>query len=221
MKQITILIVALSFSISSIAQISITGIVSIDSIPLESASVIIKNSTIGIVTNSKGQFKIEAKKGDTLAISYLGYEPKELVVDQSYYLKVKLEEGGRLSEVVVIAYGTTTKCVLLGCGRDGRDCNGFSCVASAVGVVSKYKSQEAKLYPNPSANGIFQLKLKEEYNEVNILVSNINGQTIQNSNHQKVGEKLTIDLSEVATGIYIINISADGNLLKAFKAIRS
>ncbi|MEP5254503.1 MAG: hypothetical protein ABJQ39_05535 [Winogradskyella arenosi] len=52
MKKITLLIITLFLSFITSAQISITGTVFNDSIPLESASVIIKNSTTGIATNS-------------------------------------------------------------------------------------------------------------------------------------------------------------------------
>lgn len=219
MKKFTILLLTLSFSISTFAQVTIKGTVISDSIPLESASVIIKNSTKGVATNENGEFIIETKKGDTLSVSYLGYETKEITVNKNEDLKINLEVGSNLEEVIVIAYATTSIYCKLGCGSRIRGCG-----ASCEGVVVKElvsDHNKPKLYPNPSSSGIFQLKLNEDYNEVKISVANISGQTILNTKHQKFGEKLTIDLSEFSTGIYIINVIADGQYLEAFKAIRS
>jgi hypothetical protein len=216
MKKITFLLLALSFSICSLAQIMIKGTVSNDSIPLESASVIIKNSQKGVATNDKGKFKLEAKKGDTLSVSYLGFQTKEVVVNRRENLNILLEVGNNLDEILVIGYESTTKCSYILCG--GRIICGVECETEII--EEKLDKILPKLYPNPSSNGIFQLKLAENYDEVKISVTNLSGQTIQNSTHQKFGEKLNIDLSQYATGIYIISIIADGKSLETIKAIR-
>ena len=209
MKKITILILALCFTVTSIGQILVTGVVSNDSIPLESASVLIKNSTKGIATNSKGEFKIEAKQGDTLSVSYLGYKVQEFVLNKTEKIDVKLEED-IFDEVVIIGYGTMTRTI-------------FCCGGTSVCVTHLYDKSDHinKLFPNPSSNGLFQLKLIEDYDEVKISIANSSGQIIQNSTHQKFGEKVTIDVSQFASGIYIINIIADGKQLESIKAIRS
>ena len=209
MKKITILFLVLSLSICSFSQVTIRGIVSADSIPLESASVIIKNTKKGVATNEKGQFKVEAKKGDTLSVSYIGYKTKDVIVDENENLSINLEEGNKLDEVLVIGYSNYTKC------------SWTRCYGILEVIDEKSTSTQVKLFPNPSSDGIFQLKLNEDYEEVKIMVSNLSGQTIQNSVHQKFGNKLNIDLSEFATGIYIVNIIADGKPLKAIKAVRS
>lgn len=214
MKKIIVLLLTLSFSICSLAQITIKGTVSHDSIPLESASVIIKNTKKGVATNEKGQFTLEAKKGDTLSVSYLGFQDKEVVVKTKDNFNIQLEVGNNLEEVVVLAYEKTTRCYSKGC------CCWLEIEEERL-ISDKEELVNNKLYPNPSSNGIFQLKLVEDYDEVKISVANISGQTIQNSIHQKLGNKLNIDLSEFATGIYIINIIADGEHLEAIKAIRS
>ncbi|WP_299106741.1 carboxypeptidase-like regulatory domain-containing protein [uncultured Winogradskyella sp.] len=79
MKKMTLFSIAVCFTLITTAQISVSGVVINDSIPLESASVIIKNSLKGVATNNKGEFKLEAKKGDTLSVSYLGYNLKSLL----------------------------------------------------------------------------------------------------------------------------------------------
>ncbi|MBC3847465.1 carboxypeptidase-like regulatory domain-containing protein [Winogradskyella echinorum] len=218
MKKITFIILALSVSTLSFGQITIKGKVQNDSIPLESASIAIKNSQKGTITNMIGEFKIEAKKGDTLSISYIGYKTKDIVVNQDEIFRIKLEEGGNLDEVVVNAYGIARKVT----------CGVCYCVTKC-GIYSEevleskeiFEADALKLYPNPSSNGIFQLMFVEDYNDVKISIANMSGQTIQNSTHQKFGEKLSVDLSEHSAGIYIINIVADGKRLKAVKAIKS
>ncbi|WP_179339745.1 carboxypeptidase-like regulatory domain-containing protein [Winogradskyella ludwigii] len=209
MKKMTLFTVALCLSFITTAQMLITGIVTNDSIPLESASVIIKNSTTGIATNTNGEFKIEAKKGDTLSVSYLGYETKELVVNKKEKFEIKLEDDSHLDEVVVVAYNSRYRCCTTSCGI---------CITSLT--YWETELEKNKLFPNPSSNGIFQLKLTENYNKVEVVIANISGRIIQNSTYQKFGEIGSIDLSQFSKGIYIVNIIADGKLMESIKAIK-
>ena len=189
-------------------EITVTGIVINDSIPLESASVMIKNSTNGIATNNKGEFKLEAKKGDTLSVSYLGYKTKELVLNKTEDFTFKLDEENSFNEVVIIGY-SSHKCKI-SCGV---------CVVYSTLWVDE--DEKTKLYPNPSSNGIFQLMLVNNYNKVSISIADMSGRSVQNITQQKFGKKGTIDLSTYPTGIYIVNIIADGKRLEPIKAIKS
>ena len=209
MKKMTLFTIALCLSFITSAQTLITGIVTNDSIPLESASVIIKNSSTGIATNSKGEFKIEAKKGDTLSVSYLGYETKELVVNKKEDFNIKLEEDNNLDEVVVVGYASH-RCWSTGCG-----------ICITYETYWETELLKNKLFPNPSSSGIFQLKLTEDYDKVDISIANMSGRVIQNATYQKFGEIGNIDLSQFSAGIYIISIIADGKRLEAIKAIKS
>ncbi|EPR72665.1 TonB-dependent receptor [Winogradskyella psychrotolerans RS-3] len=219
MKRITILIIALCFTVTSIAQILVTGVVSNDSITLESASILIKNSTKGIATNNKGQFKIEANPGDTLSVSYIGYESKEIVLNKDKHLEIELIEGGKLKAAVVNGFLNGRKSICRAVCYSETRCG----VGIETSVNYKLLSNQVrpKLFPNPSSNGVFQLNLNEDYNEVKISIANISGQIIQNLTHQKIRENVRIDLSQLTIGIYIINIIADGKQLEFIKAIRS
>ena len=207
MKKMNLLTIVLCYNLIVMAQISVSGIVTNDSIPLESANVFIKNSTKGIATSSKGEFKLEAKKGDTLSVSYLGYKPQEFVINKTEQIEIKLKED-TLNEVVIVAY------------------SGHRCWTTSCGISISYNTywdtnvEKNKLYPNPSSNGIFQLKLVENYDEVKISIANMSGQIIRNSSSQKLGKKIAIDLSQFSTGIYIINIIADGKRLEPIKAVK-
>lgn len=204
----TLFTVVLCFNLVAMAQISVSGIVTNDSIPLESANVFIKNSTKGIATNSLGEFKLQAKKGDTLSVSYLGYKTKELVLNTTQNLDIKLEVDS-FDEAVVIAYGSITRTT-------------FCCGGIRICEIHESKSMEKnKLFPNPSSNGIFQLQLNEDYDNVEISIVNMSGRIIQNSTYQKFDKNLNIDLSQYASGIYIVNIIADGRRLEPIKAVRN
>lgn len=75
--------------------------------PLEYVTVSVKgdnrNSTM---TNSKGEFNIEAEKGATLVFSFLGFEGKEVIVGDEPIISVFLTDSEtKLDEVVVTALG--------------------------------------------------------------------------------------------------------------------
>ena len=85
-----------------IAQQEVTGQVLDDGgQPLPGASIVIKGTTTGTTTDFDGNFTIEATDGDTLVISYIGFESKEVVVSGST-MNVTLNSGVALEEVVIV-----------------------------------------------------------------------------------------------------------------------
>jgi len=78
---------------------------------LPGVNVIVKNSTYGVTTDFDGNFTIKnVKAGDILVFSYLSFKTQEIVVSNSNFLTILLEEDvSALDEVVVIGYGTQTK----------------------------------------------------------------------------------------------------------------
>ena len=78
--------------------------------PVIGASVVIKNTTKGTITDINGDFSIDAKKGDILKITYLGYSPREVKVEDNRSLSISLKEDVTgLDEVVVVGYGSIEK----------------------------------------------------------------------------------------------------------------
>jgi hypothetical protein len=97
---------------------TITGIVydSQSNQPLLGASVLVKNTNNGQVTDFDGIFrnKIPTNKV-TLVVSYLGYITKELIVTDQTKLTIQLKPSAEsLDEVVVVGYGTKKKINLTG-----------------------------------------------------------------------------------------------------------
>lgn len=94
----------------SFSQKTITGSVYSYSGELPGATVMIKNTLNGTETDLDGNYTITAKKGDVLVFSFIGYTTKEIVVDDSNVIDALLEEDSSLlDEIIVVAYGESTK----------------------------------------------------------------------------------------------------------------
>lgn len=78
--------------------------------PIIGASVVVKDSKTGTITDINGNFKIEANENSILFISYVGYINQEVKVTSKPSLYIVLKEDNRvLNEVVVVGYGTMNK----------------------------------------------------------------------------------------------------------------
>lgn len=83
--------------------------------PAIGVSVIVKGSPRGTITDIDGNFDIEAARGETLLVSYVGFLKQELKVNEKNTFDIKLEKDNKLlDEVVVIGYGTLRKSDLTG-----------------------------------------------------------------------------------------------------------
>jgi TonB-linked SusC/RagA family outer membrane protein len=94
----------------------IAGTVSDDLGPVAGASVFVKGTTNGTVTDADGRFVLnEVKNGAVIQISYIGYSTREITYTGQAELSVTLEESAQaLDEVVVVGYGTQKKASLTG-----------------------------------------------------------------------------------------------------------
>ncbi len=79
--------------------------------PLPGVNVVVKNTTIGTVSDFDGNFMLTNRQvGDVLVFSYLGYISTEVVVRNADPISVTMQEDvSALDEVVVVGYGTSTK----------------------------------------------------------------------------------------------------------------
>ncbi|MDP4209141.1 MAG: TonB-dependent receptor [Bacteroidota bacterium] len=83
------------------------GTVKDDDQPIPGVSVMIKGTTKGTVTDINGQFTINVTKGDVLVFSFVGYEQKEIAVNNVNSLTVSLNsKQNALNEVVVNGYSS-------------------------------------------------------------------------------------------------------------------
>ena len=75
--------------------------------PVVGASVVIRGSTTGVSSDIDGRFAIEAREGEVLSVSFVGYTPQTITLGAKTMLTLTLrEDTSELEEVVVVGYGT-------------------------------------------------------------------------------------------------------------------
>lgn len=90
---------------------SVTGVVKDGAgVPVIGASVVVKGTTRGTVTDSDGKFTLNAPVDATLEISCIGYITVQAKVVAGKELSIVMEEDSKmLDEIVVIGYGARSK----------------------------------------------------------------------------------------------------------------
>ena len=107
---ILMLMLALVVQISFAQEKKVSGTVSDNNgLPLPGATVVIDGTTSGVSTDFDGNYSINAKVGDVLAYSYIGYANQSQTVGASNTINVVLATDTNLDEVVVQAFRTTSK----------------------------------------------------------------------------------------------------------------
>ncbi|WP_420154552.1 SusC/RagA family TonB-linked outer membrane protein [Siphonobacter sp.] len=86
-----------------------------DTQPIPGASVSVKGTTRGAVTNAEGRFTLTVPENATLVVSSVGYLTREFPVGNQNSLELVIpSSSAELSEVVVVGYGTQKKSQLTG-----------------------------------------------------------------------------------------------------------
>lgn len=118
-KKLLLLLCTVLCSLTVFAQqVNVKGVVydpTGDTVP--GASVYVKdNTTIGTITDIDGNFSLNAKVGDVLVISFVGYDQAEVKVTAGNpKLTVNLKDNAKfLDEVVVVGYGVQKKKLVTG-----------------------------------------------------------------------------------------------------------
>ena len=116
-KQVLVLFLWFGTMASLIAQRTISGTITDDKKePLIGASVLVKGTSTGTISDVSGAFSFSIPaNGTTLIISYTGYASKEIAIGASNNYNVMLEqEAIDLSDIVIVGYGTQSKKELTG-----------------------------------------------------------------------------------------------------------
>ena len=214
MKTSIFCLLATFLSLSSIAQTTITGTVQNDfGEQLNDTHISIKGTDIGTVSEN-GSFNILATKKDTLVVSHLGYRVREIPVATTN-IDIILDVDS-LDEVLIEAYTTqiketTTICYLSRCGIE---------VTGQIIETKQLGVNQTALYPNPSANGFFNIKFPKQYKNMDLKVITITGQVILQQTMPVNSLDIAIDLSPFATGMYLIQVEADGERLPTMRALK-
>lgn len=128
-RQVSLILLAIALSSPGIAfattgtgvsaaeitqQQTVTGTVVDATGPIIGASIVVKGTSVGTITDVDGNFSISVSKGATLVVSYIGYINQEVVVTGKP-LNIKLvEDSKQLDEVVVVGFATVKKQNLTG-----------------------------------------------------------------------------------------------------------
>lgn len=93
----------------------ITGTVTDAMGPVIGANVLEKGTTNGVITDIDGNFTLNVQSGATIVVSFIGYQPQEIVVGNQSNFKIQLKEDTELlDEVVVVGYGVQKKKLVTG-----------------------------------------------------------------------------------------------------------
>lgn len=108
MKKISLVLSLVLFAVGfAIAQRTVTGTITDDGgEPLIGASILVKGTSSGTVTDIDGSYKVDVPDGfTTFVVSYTGFETREIKLGASNQLDITMSEGVALDEVVVTGLG--------------------------------------------------------------------------------------------------------------------
>src|ERR1044072_4050426 len=115
-------------------------VVGTDGTPIPGATVRSLSSKRVATTNERGEFTIEAAKGEKLVVTFIGYDKQEVTVNGSS-LNIRLSgSSSQLGEVVVVGYGSQTK-------------------ADVTGALTQLKADNIKQGVNISVDNLLQGKV--------------------------------------------------------------
>jgi TonB-linked SusC/RagA family outer membrane protein len=105
------------------------------------ASIVVKGTTVAVLSDAVGRFTIQANAGATLVVSFLGYRPQEILVGDRADISVVLAEDAlQLDEVVVVGYGVQKR-------------------AHLTGAVSQITSEELTIAPMQNVSNLLTGKI--------------------------------------------------------------
>lgn len=139
MLLLTCLFVGIGLVTAQITKVTGTVISEEDGLPVVGASILVKGTAVGTVTDMDGKFQLPnvPSSAKTLVISFIGMKSQELPIKQTMNIVLK-PDTETLEEVVVLGYGSGKK------------------IGSIVGSVAKVNSE--KLSAKPVANAMDALQ---------------------------------------------------------------
>jgi hypothetical protein len=100
-----------SFGLATAQNSGVTGTVlsGANGEPLIGVNIIIDGTTIGTITDVNGAFTIQASVGQTLRVSYIGFQTLSVAVTAEPMTIRLVEDARSLDEIVVVGYGVQKK----------------------------------------------------------------------------------------------------------------
>ena len=139
MLLLTCLFIGIGLVTAQVTKVTGTVISEEDGLPVVGASILVKGTAVGTVTDMDGKFQLPKipSSAKTLVISFIGMQSQELPIKQTMNVILK-PDTETLEEVVVLGYGSGKK------------------IGSIVGSVAKVNSE--KLSAKPVANAMDALQ---------------------------------------------------------------
>ncbi|MBQ7531950.1 MAG: SusC/RagA family TonB-linked outer membrane protein [Paludibacteraceae bacterium] len=188
------------------AQIVVTGTVEDADGPLIGASVLVKGTTRGTITDFDGNYSIEAELGSELEFSYMGYSAQTITVNGNVINVTMSEDTEVLSEVVVTAMGIKRDRKALGYevgevkGEDLTKAGNPNAATSMAGRVAGLVVQETAGGASGSTRVVLRGTTEMTGNNQPLYV--IDGVPMDNTNFGSAGTEGGYDLGD---GISAIN----------------
>ena len=139
MLLLTCLFIGIGLVTAQVTKVTGTVISEEDGLPVVGASILVKGTAVGTVTDMDGKFQLPnvPSSAKTLVISFIGIQSHEIPIKQTINVSLK-PDTKTLEEVVVLGYGSGKK------------------IGSIVGSVAKVNSE--KLSAKPVANAMDALQ---------------------------------------------------------------
>ena len=107
--RLLLMLAVVFFALDVSAQTTISGQVKDDmGEAVIGASIVVKGTSNGTVTDFDGNFTLKCQSGAKLVITYIGYTPQEVAAKDGMQVTLK-EDVAQLNEVVVVGYGSMAK----------------------------------------------------------------------------------------------------------------
>ena len=171
------------------------------------ASVIVKGTQNGTITDFDGNFSVKCELGVTLVVSYIGYNPQEVKAKDGMEI-VLSEDVAQLNEVVVVGYGSLSKkeisSSVVQINKDqfnqGAASDPMALIAGNIAGVNVNATADA----NPNAMSDFQIRGATSINSGNgplIVIDGVAGGDLRNVAAQDV-ESITVLKDAGSAAIY-------------------
>jgi TonB-linked SusC/RagA family outer membrane protein len=213
-------------------KIKVTGTVSDETGELLSGvNVIQKGTTNGIATDIDGKFSLEVPQGALLTVHYIGFVSEEVVAKDESPMSITLKEDVRkLSEVVVVGYGTRQRKSITGAvdqvGTDVFENRPVSNAMQALqGASANLIIQQKNMNPNDNSmniniRGISTMGNNDPLVVIDGLISststlnNLNPSDIENVSVLKDAGSAAIYGSRSANGVILITTKRGSKVAK-------
>ncbi|MDR2680059.1 MAG: TonB-dependent receptor [Tannerella sp.] len=223
---------AMSQTQSDAKKIKVTGTISDESGELLSGvNVVQKGTANGTATDADGNFSLEVPQGAVLTIHYIGFVREEVVVNDEKPLSVTLSEDvQKLSEVVVVGYGTRQRRSITGAvdqvGTDVFENRPVSNAMQALqGASANLIIQQRNMNPNDNSmniniRGISTMGNNDPLIVIDGLISgtstlnNLNPNDIENVSILKDAGSAAIYGSRSANGVILVTTRKGSALAK-------